>query len=93
MDSITTLMMPDPGQDTILCLQMTVGFRDSIGMFLFSGWDAGRKTNNFGLYFATLIFVATLCFVVEAVPFIRSILFKPISKRKNYSEINKSQTT
>ena len=62
--------MPEPGQEEVMCLQMTVGFRDSVGMFLFKGWDAGR-TSNFGYYFATLIFVATLAFIVEAVPFLK----------------------
>ncbi len=62
--------MPEPGQEEVLCLQMVVGFRDSIGMFLFDGWDGGRKS-HFGYYFATLVFVATLAFIVEAVPYIR----------------------
>ena len=68
--------MPEPGEEEVMCLQMTVGFRDSVGMFLFKGWDAGR-TSNFGYYFATLIFVATLAFIVEAVPYIRGTFLKP----------------
>ena len=73
---------------------MVVGFRDSIGMFLFSGWDGGRKS-NFGYYFATLVFVATLCFFVEAVPYIRGKFLTPKSKVKGdqYAEIqNRSNT-
>ena len=61
---------PEPGEEEVMCLQMTIGFRDSIGMFLFDGWDGGRYS-NFGYYFATLVFVATLAFIVEAVPYIR----------------------
>ena len=65
--------LPEPGEETMLCLQMTVGFRASIGMFLFDGWNGGRKGGvyNFGYYFATLVFVATLALIVELVPVIR----------------------
>ena len=35
--------MPEPGEETMLCLQMTVGFKASIYMFLFDGWNAGIK--------------------------------------------------
>ena len=76
--------MPAPGQDTVMCLQMTVGFRDSIGMFLFDGWDGGRSS-NFGYYFATLVFVATLAFIVEAVPLLRATCLSPI-KEEDSSE-------
>ena len=32
-----------PGSvEEALCLQMTVGFKPSVGMFLFEGWNAGR---------------------------------------------------
>ena len=55
---------------------MTVNFKASVGMFLVDGWDAGRKS-NFGYYLATLVFVATLAFIVEAVPYIRSLYFSP----------------
>ena len=67
---------------------MTVGFKASIGMFLFPGWDGGRKS-NFGFYFATLLFVAVLCFIVEAVPYIRGKYFAPTSSKqgKGYAEI------
>ena len=71
---------------------MEVNFKDSVGKFLFQGWDAGRKS-HFGYYFATLVFVATLCFIVEAIPYIRSIYFSHNSKKKveGYNEIqNKS---
>ena len=67
-------MMPEPGQDTVLCLQMTVSWKASIGMFMFDGWNGGRKGGvyNFGFYFATLVFVAMLAVIVELVPVIRS---------------------
>ena len=52
---------------------MTVGWRASVGMFMFDGWNGGRKNGgNFGYYFATLIFVATLAVIVELVPVIRA---------------------
>ena len=76
--------MPQHGEEEVLCLQMTVGFRDSVGMFLFEGWDAGRKS-NFGYYFATLVFVATLAFIVEAVPIIRSKFLNP------HKEVSKAE--
>ena len=75
--------MPEPGEETMLCLQMTVGFKASIGMFLFDGWNGGRKGGvyNFGYYFATLVFVATLALIVELVPVIRSRYLSNKSKQ------------
>ena len=73
---------------------MTVGFRDSLGMFLFNGWDGGRKS-NFGYYFATLVFVATLCFLVEAIPYIRGKFFSPSSPSshvKGFDQIQNPST-
>ena len=66
---------------------MTVGFRASIGMFLFDGWNGGRKGGiyNFGYYFATLVFVATLALIVELVPVIRG---KYLSKIPNQRQQN-----
>ena len=85
--------MPDPGQDTVMCLQMTVGFKDSLGMFLFPGWDGGRHS-NFGYYFATLVFVATLAFIVEAVPLMRSTCLSPKKEEINteYAAIQRIST-
>ena len=85
--------MVEPGEEEVLCLQMVVGFRDSIGMFLFDGWNGGRKNGgNFGYYFATLVFVATLAFIVEAIPLIRSKFFSPKKPINNpeYSSIPRS---
>ena len=50
-------------------------------MFLADNWNAGSLT-DFGHYFATLIFVVTLCFVVEAVPYIRNLYFNPNNTSK-----------
>ena len=61
---------------------MTVKFRAFIGMFLFDGWEAGKHT-NFGYYFATLLFVVTLGFIVEAVPYIRNLYFNPNKQGKS----------
>ena len=70
---------------------MTVGFKSSVGMFLFKGWDAGRRpggNSEFGYYFATLIFVATLSFLVEAIPYLRGKYLTPSEKpKKGYNEI------
>ena len=76
----------------MLCLQMTVGWRASLGIFMFDGWNGGRKNGvlNFGYYFATLVFVATLAVIVEVVPLIRSkyLTNKPKGKMpSNYNEI------
>ena len=77
---------------------MVVGWRASIGVFLFDGWNGGRKNGviNFGYYFATLVFVATLAVIVEVVPLIRSkyLSNKPKGKLdKNYNQILQNVTT
>ena len=75
---------------------MTVGWRKSIGMFLFDNWDAGRRdyklpdgskvmVDDFGYYFATLVFVATLAFVVEGIPYFRSAYFNHKTSSSNKS--------
>ncbi len=88
--TLRDMPMVEPGQDEVLCLQMVVGFRDSIGMFLFHGWNGGRKNGgNFGYYFATLVFVATLAFIIESVPLLRNKFFSPKKQTSNpeYSSI------
>ena len=62
-------MNPMTEEQMLVCMQMTMSFKPSICSYLFDSWQSRTP----GAYFGTLLFVALLCLIVEATPFIRSM--------------------